>query len=130
MRAFDGSRFDLRGSESTARGEAFAKELKAIGGTNINQSLLTALSQFSDADRERAKILVFLTDGLPTVGVTIFENLDNVRAQSSPREVLHWSGYDVNTALLDKLAAENGGVADYIEPKENLESRSPISCPE
>ena len=30
-------------------------------------------------------------------------------------------GYDVNTALLDKLAAENGGVADYVEPKEDLE---------
>jgi Ca-activated chloride channel family protein len=30
-------------------------------------------------------------------------------------------GYDVNTALLDKLAAENSGVADYIEPKEDLE---------
>jgi Ca-activated chloride channel family protein len=31
------------------------------------------------------------------------------------------SGYDVNTFLLDKLAAENSGVADYIEPKEDLE---------
>jgi Ca-activated chloride channel family protein len=30
-------------------------------------------------------------------------------------------GYDVNTTLLDKLAAENGGVADYVEPKEDLE---------
>jgi Ca-activated chloride channel family protein len=30
-------------------------------------------------------------------------------------------GYDVNTALLDKLASENGGVADYVEPKEDLE---------
>jgi hypothetical protein len=30
-------------------------------------------------------------------------------------------GYDVNTALLDKLAAENGGVAEYVEPREDLE---------
>jgi Ca-activated chloride channel family protein len=30
-------------------------------------------------------------------------------------------GYNVNTALLDKLAAENGGTADYVEPKEDLE---------
>ncbi|MGH7783939.1 MAG: hypothetical protein ACREO5_08905, partial [Candidatus Binatia bacterium] len=29
--------------------------------------------------------------------------------------------YDVNTRLLDKIAAEKGGVADYIEPKEDLE---------
>ena len=110
--------------KGTARGEAFAKELKAIGGTNINQSLLTALSQFSDADRERAKILVFLTDGLPTVGVTNVERIiDNVRGAVKPgvRLFTFGVGYDVNTALLDKLAAENGGVADYIEPKENLE---------
>ena len=110
--------------KGTARGEAFAKELKAIGGTNINQSLLTALSQFSDVDRERAKILVFLTDGLPTVGVTNVERIiDNVRAAAKPgvRLFTFGVGYDVNTALLDKLAAENGGVADYIEPKENLE---------
>ena len=30
-------------------------------------------------------------------------------------------GYDVNTALLDKIASDNGGVADYVEPKEDLE---------
>ena len=30
-------------------------------------------------------------------------------------------GYDVNTSLLDKLAAENGGVAEYVEPKEDFE---------
>ena len=110
--------------KGTARGEAFAKELKAIGGTNINQSLLTALGQFSDVDRERAKMLVFLTDGLPTVGVTQPERIiDNVRAAAKPgvRVFTFGVGYDVNTALLDKLAAENGGVADYIEPKENLE---------
>src|SRR5207237_2837723 len=30
-------------------------------------------------------------------------------------------GYDVNTSLLDGLAAENHGAADYIEPNEDLE---------
>jgi Ca-activated chloride channel family protein len=30
-------------------------------------------------------------------------------------------GYDVNTALLDKIASDNGGVSDYVEPKEDLE---------
>ena len=110
--------------KGTARGEAFVKDLKAVGGTNINQSLLTALGQFTDVDRERAKILVFLTDGLPTVGITQPDRIiDNVRGAAKPgvRLFTFGVGYDVNTALLDKLAAENGGVADYIEPKENLE---------
>ena len=107
-----------------ARGEAFVKALKPVGGTNINQSLLASLRQFSNADRERPKMLVFMTDGLPTVDerdpVKIVEN---VRQAIKPgvRLFTFGVGYDVNTLLLDKLAAENGGVADYVEPKEDLE---------
>ena len=76
------------------------------------------------ADRERPKILVFMTDGLPTVGETnVTRIVDNVRKASKPgvRLFTFGVGYDVNTALLDKLAAENGGMADYVEPKEDLE---------
>ena len=107
-----------------ARGEAFVNKLKPVGGTNINQSLLASLRQFSETDRERPKMLVFMTDGLPTVDETnITKILDNVRKASRPgvRLFTFGVGYDVNTALLDKLAAENGGVADYVEPKEDLE---------
>ena len=106
------------------RGAAFIKSLKPVGGTNINQSLLASLRQFSDANRDRPKILVFMTDGLPTVDETKVENIiDNVRKASKPgvRLFTFGVGYDVNTTLLDKLAAENGGVADYVEPKEDLE---------
>jgi Ca-activated chloride channel family protein len=106
------------------RGAAFVKALKPVGGTNINQSLLASLRQFGDGDRDRPKILVFMTDGLPTVDETnITKIVENVRKASKPgvRLFTFGVGYDVNTALLDKLAAENGGVADYIEPKEDLE---------
>lgn len=106
------------------RGEAFIKQLKPVGGTNINQSLIASMGQFSEGDRSRPKILVFMTDGLPTVGVTnVSQIIDNVRKASKPgvRLFTFGVGYDVNTALLDKLASENGGVADYVEPKEDLE---------
>ncbi len=107
-----------------ARGETFVKALKPVGGTNINQSLLASLRQFGEADRDRPKMLVFMTDGLPTVDETnVTKIIDNVRKATKPgvRLFTFGVGYDVNTALLDKLAAENGGVADYIEPKEDLE---------
>ncbi|HJU93920.1 MAG TPA: VWA domain-containing protein, partial [Pyrinomonadaceae bacterium] len=107
-----------------ARGEAFVKALKPVGGTNINQSLLASLRQFSEVNRERPKMLVFMTDGLPTVDETnITRIIDNVRNARKPgvRLFTFGVGYNVNTALLDKLAAENGGVADYVEPKEDLE---------
>jgi Ca-activated chloride channel family protein len=106
------------------RGAAFVKSLKPAGGTNINQSLLASLRQFTNTDRDRPKILVFMTDGLPTVDETRVDRIiENARKASIPgvRLFTFGVGYDVNTALLDKLAAENGGVADYVEPKEDLE---------
>src|SRR5436190_1504432 len=50
----------------------------------------------------------------------IVENIAKARIPGA-RLFTFGVGYDVNTALLDKLAAENGGVADYVEPKEDLE---------
>ena len=104
------------------RGEDFVKALRPVGGTNINQGLLTSLGQFRPGNRP--KILVFLTDGLPTVGETNVGRIIDGVAKARPQGVRLFTfgvGFDVNTALLDKLAAENGGVADYIEPKEDLE---------
>ena len=104
------------------RGEQFARSLRPVGGTNINQALLTSMQQFQPGDRP--KILVFMTDGLPTVGVTnptkIVENARDAKIQGL-RVFTFGVGYDVNTTLLDKLAAENGGVADYVEPQEDIE---------
>jgi Ca-activated chloride channel homolog len=104
------------------KGEAFVKALKPVGGTNINQSLLASLRQFSETDRP--KILVFMTDGLPTVDETnISKIVDNVHKSTKPgtRLFTFGVGYDVNTALLDKIASDNGGISDYVEPKEDLE---------
>ena len=109
-------------NQGRKRGEAFVQGLRPVGGTNINQTLLTAFRQFESSTRP--KILVFLTDGLPTVGeINTTRIIDNVRQARLPgvRLFTFGVGYDVNTTLLDKLAAENGGVADYVEPKEDLE---------
>ncbi|HEV7798956.1 MAG TPA: VIT and VWA domain-containing protein [Pyrinomonadaceae bacterium] len=104
------------------RGEAFAQSLRPVGGTNINQALLVAMQQFESGNRP--KMVVFMTDGLPTVGQTNTEAIvATARTEKKPglRLFTFGVGYDVNTALLDRLAAENGGVADYVEPKEDLE---------
>src|SRR5205085_2153972 len=49
-------------------GLKFIESLRAEGGTNINDALIAALKQFSSADRPA--MIVFLTDGMPTVGPT------------------------------------------------------------
>ncbi|HVG30367.1 MAG TPA: VIT domain-containing protein [Pyrinomonadaceae bacterium] len=112
---------DARGRQ---RGAEFVESLRANGGTNINGALLAALRQFDGGANDRPKMLVFLTDGLPTVGETnaqrIVENASGQRREGV-RLFTFGVGYDVNTVLLDKLAAENGGTSDYVEPKEDLE---------
>ena len=105
-----------------ARGEKFVNSLRPTGGTNINDALLAALRQFDNSDRP--KMIVFMTDGLPTVGETdvsrIISNVQKAHVRGL-RLFTFGVGYDVNTALLDKVAAENNGTADYVEPKEDLE---------
>jgi Ca-activated chloride channel family protein len=63
---------------------------------------------------------------LPTVGETNVEKIianfnENKKAAEGVRLFTFGVGYDVNTQLLDKLAAENGGTSDYVEPKEDIE---------
>jgi len=104
------------------RGEEFVKNLRASGGTNINDSLIASLKQFEKNDRP--KMLVFMTDGLPTVGETNVEKIiSNLKQTKLPdiRIFPFGFGYDVNTALLDRIGSENSGMSDYIQPKEDLE---------
>ena len=104
------------------RGEEFVQKLQPTGGTNINDSLIASLRQFEN--NTRPKMLVFMTDGRPTVGET---NGDRITANVQTAKTADVRifpigfGYDVNTALLDKLGSQNGGVSDYIQPKEDIE---------
>jgi hypothetical protein len=104
------------------RGEEFVKKLHPTGGTNINDSLIASLKQFEK--NERPKMLVFMTDGLPTVGETDINKITANLAKAKNVDVRIFPfgfGYDVNTALLDKLGSENSGISDYVQPKEDLE---------
>lgn len=104
------------------RGEEFVKKLTPNGGTNINDSLIASLKLFERGDRP--KMLVFMTDGLPTVGETKVEQIiaNLKKAKDVDVRIFPFGfGYDVNTTLLDRLGAENSGISDYIQPKEDLE---------
>ena len=109
-------------AEGKRRGEEFVKKLTPNGGTNINDSLIASLKLFERGDRP--KMLVFMTDGLPTVGETKVEQIiaNLKKAKDVDVRIFPFGfGYDVNTTLLDRLGAENSGISDYIQPKEDLE---------
>ncbi|MEK6302697.1 MAG: VIT domain-containing protein [Acidobacteriota bacterium] len=110
------------GAAGKQAGLKFIENLRAEGGTNINDALVTAFKQFQSGDRPA--MIVFLTDGLPTVGPTDVSQIVRNAGEANRAKVRLFSfgvGYDVNTSLLDKLAAENRGTSDYIEPQEDLE---------
>jgi Ca-activated chloride channel family protein len=100
----------------------FIDKLEARGGTNINDALLSSLKMFSDSRRPR--MLVFLTDGEPTVGETdikeIIENLDDAN-KAKARIFVFGVGSDVNSHLLDKMSEVHRGVSEYVEPHEDIE---------
>jgi Ca-activated chloride channel homolog len=108
--------------DSKQTGLKFIENLRAEGGTNINDALVPAFRQFQPG--ERPAMIVFLTDGLPTVGTTDLKQIIKNVADANRTAVRLFSfgvGYDVNTNLLDKLSADNRGTSDYIEPQEDLE---------
>jgi Ca-activated chloride channel homolog len=105
-----------------AAAAAWVTKLKAAGGTNIHDALQQGLAKFGDDDR--VKILVFLTDGLPTVGDTNPKRILAATAKANAGRARIFSygvGYDVNTTLLDAMGDENGGVSDYVTPAQNIE---------
>jgi Ca-activated chloride channel family protein len=106
-----------------ARAARFVEALKPVGGTNIDAALTAAREQISRSrNLDHPRMIVFLTDGLPTVGQTNVEQiLANAKNAGDARIFPFGVGYDVNTSLLDRLASQSGGVADYVEPKEDLE---------
>ena len=101
----------------------FIDDIKGNGGTNINDALLSAVTDKPDAKRPR--IVIFLTDGEATVGETntgrILKNVSGANADTS-RIFVFGVGYDVNVNLLDKIAEQNGGTRQYVKPQENLEA--------
>jgi len=97
--------------------------MEAVGGTNINQALLAAL-EADPRDDARPYLIVFMTDGEPTVDVTDpGQILKNVAEKNSRRVRFHVLGVgtEVNTHLLDKLAEMNRGTRDYCTENEELE---------
>ncbi len=113
----------LQPAEKSAEAAAWVRTLEALGGTDINLALLEALHSRSEMDGDRPFVVLFLTDGLPTEGVTEIEQiLDNVKSSSTAAVRLFpfGVGEDVNTVLLDGLAEQNRGVVSYVSSQSKI----------
>ncbi len=98
----------------------YIESLQAVGGTNISGALLEAANLAAGAgDDHRPTTIIFLTDGLATEGITDTPMLLQAVDQAMPdnaRVFAFGVGDDVDTVLLDTLAAEQRGATTYVRP--------------
>jgi Ca-activated chloride channel family protein len=103
------------------RANGFIDDLKPIGGTAIADALQSALKVRPDKS-DRPFVVIFLTDGLPTVGTrNPDEIIANIKKASGARIFSFGIGSDVNTQLLDQIAESTGAFSQYVLANEDLE---------
>ncbi|HEX9279894.1 MAG TPA: VIT domain-containing protein [Gemmatimonadales bacterium] len=109
-------------AESRRDAETWVRGLEAEGGTNIAGALDEAFSQ-PPADGALG-VVVFLTDGLPTVGEQSPEKIADAADQrrGAFRVFSFGLGFDVNTYLLDRLTERARGATEYVRPGGNIEA--------
>jgi Ca-activated chloride channel family protein len=113
-----------------ARAGGFIQELKATGATAIDDALKKALASNPSVSSEpvsadsRPFVVVFLTDGRPTIGTTDEDEIiSNLKKSSGGRTRIFCFGIgtDVNTHLLDRIGEETRAFSQYVLPDEDLE---------
>ncbi len=119
VHAFDES---LRPAADAEAGIEYVRGLSSGGNTNISGALERGMSYL---DGERPGTVIFLTDGLPTVGLERAEDILAVTEDAAPERTQLFAfgvGYDVDTILLDALAQSFVGSSTYVAPEERVDS--------
>ncbi|KAG5835912.1 hypothetical protein ANANG_G00249030 [Anguilla anguilla] len=109
-------------SDYLSAARTFVKGIMDRGSTDINEALLQGvqmLNRFKEThpQKDTASILILLTDGDPTSGVTNLKQIQtNVKEAIGKKYTLYCLGFgfDVNYEFLEKMALENEGVARRI----------------
>lgn len=107
--------------ENVRAANRYLDDLRADGSTNISGALEAALDVRTDGDR--LPLVVFLTDGEPTVGE---RNPDAIaalaaRRRGEARVFAVGVSADVNSTLIERLAIEGRGTAHFVRGGEDIE---------
>lgn len=97
------------------------QNLKAAGGTNIHDALQTALAHHPHDGRPA--MVLFITDGRPTIGKTETKSIIKLTKQAPdrPRVFTFGLGNDVNVELLDKITEVSNGYRTYVAANEPVD---------
>jgi Ca-activated chloride channel family protein len=116
------SRPVIKDSRTAAGARRYLASIRPRGGTNIHDALLEALHQPPAASM--LPIVLFVTDGLPTIGRTREVDIRDMVEQANvhQRRVFTFGvGHDVNVPLLDRIADRTRATATYVLPQEDVE---------
>ncbi|RPJ05738.1 MAG: VWA domain-containing protein, partial [Spirochaetaceae bacterium] len=104
----------------------YINRISAIGGTNVEDALTKAFSQNAlQQDPNRLTLVVFITDGKPTIGEIDPELLAKKIGNANSRAMrIYTFGIDdsLDTVLLDKLTSLTRGYRAYVSPREDIAS--------
>ncbi|MBI1375110.1 MAG: VWA domain-containing protein [Phycisphaera sp.] len=103
----------------------FVDGFKPIGGTAIEDALTQALRSRKDRDPARPFVVIFLTDGRPTIGNVdedgILKSVATAAGDDTARVFSFGIGTDINTHLLDRLTEKTRAFSEYVLPDEDIE---------
>lgn len=108
-------------NESIREAQRYINDLDAAGSTNISGALAEALK--APIDNDRLSLVLFMTDGEATVGERRAEVIaDSVRGWRRGRRLFSFGlGADLNVSLLEQIALEGRGTAQFVRPEEDVE---------
>ena len=115
-------RIEVANETNINKAEKFIKNLKAVGGTNIEEALNLALKETGSSNRTH--LVVFITDGKPTIGETGDENLLKKIEKSNRQNIRIFTfgiGNEINTHLLDRITEQTKAFRTYISENEDIE---------
>ncbi|MEM7235217.1 MAG: VWA domain-containing protein, partial [Planctomycetota bacterium] len=108
-------------AETKKQANLYIDQLVARGGTNIEEAMRYALEA---KDASRLRLVVLLTDGEPTIGVTrpedVLASLKKINS-TQQRVFVFGVGMDLNAKLLDSIVLDHKGAAQYIRGDQDLE---------
>lgn len=112
----------VKNKDNLSKVREYLAGLRPLGGTNIHDALLEALRQPTTAGA--LPLVLFLTDGLPTVSQTSERAIRDMVAAGNKHERRVFTfgvGEDVNVPLLDRVAESTRATSTYVLPKEDVE---------
>lgn len=111
--------------ENIQKAVSFVDQMEALGGTAIDEALVRGL-QDNDGKSPTPHLLLFITDGQPTIGETdesaIAQHAKDGR-KTKTRLFTFGVGEDLNARLLDRLAAEGTGTSDFVRDGKEFETK-------